>query len=375
MLQLIDVHKSYTPDEPVINGIDLRVESGEIVSVLGPSGCGKTTLLRIIAGLEKVDGGRVLFDGRDLANVAVYKRNFGLMFQEFALFPHRTVGQNIAFGLRMAKESKAQIRTRVDEMLALVNLKGYASRSIFELSGGERQRVALARSLAPNPQLLMLDEPLGSLDRALREELMIELRTILKRIGVTTLYVTHDQEEAFAIADRIVLMNQGAVEQIGTPEAVYANPSSEFSACFLGFTNLIKATIKADKPKVAETDIGSITLSAPAEEGTYTLLIRPDAATIEKEEKRATVLQGVVASASFRGNRYQMDLDVPLRPEGAEQRQSVQRLSFELYTNGVATDGGLWTAKLQVGNSISFVLDPAKMQLMASRFIPPALRG
>ena len=362
MLQLIDIHKSYVQENPVISGIDLTVESGEIVSILGPSGCGKTTLLRVIAGLEKMDHGRTLFAGEELEAVAVHKRNFGLMFQEFALFPHRSVGQNIAFGLRMAKQSKAQIHTRVDEMLALVDLTGYANRSIFELSGGERQRVALARSLAPNPRLLMLDEPLGSLDRALREGLMIELRTILKRIGVTALYVTHDQEEAFAIADRIVLMNRGKIEQIGAPEEVYAKPRNEFSARFLGFSNILHATVKADAPQAAQTEIGSLLLSSDAQAGTYSLLIRPDAATIGAPNATQSSLRGVVAASSFRGNHYQVDLEVPLT-----SGNDAQRLSFELYTNGPLLGDGAWDGsgrKLQIGDLVSIALNPAKMQLL-----------
>ena len=183
MLEVIDLHKAYVPAMPVLAGITLTVAAGEIVCLLGPSGCGKTTLLRVIAGLEQAERGSVRIAGDDLAHIPVHKRNFGFMFQDFALFPHRTVGENVAFGLRMAGQNPAQIATRVAEMLALVNLHGYETRSVFALSGGERQRVALARSLAPNPRLIMLDEPLGSLDRSLREELMSELRAILKRVG------------------------------------------------------------------------------------------------------------------------------------------------------------------------------------------------
>ncbi|MDQ3247831.1 MAG: ABC transporter ATP-binding protein, partial [Chloroflexota bacterium] len=194
MLTLTSIAKTYPGQTPALHGVNLSVERGEIVCLLGPSGCGKTTLLRIVAGLETADQGKVKLDGRDLAATPVYRRQFGFMFQEFALFPHQTVGENIAFGLRMLGQTGAQIEQRVAEMLTLVNLPGYARRSIFEISGGERQRVALARSLAPNPRLLLLDEPLGSLDRTLREALMIELRTILKKLGMTALYVTHDQQ-------------------------------------------------------------------------------------------------------------------------------------------------------------------------------------
>ncbi len=201
LLQLDDIRKTYNGQTFALDGISLSVDAGEIVCLLGPSGCGKTTLLRIIAGLEKKDRGRILFKGRNLDDTPVHERNFGLMFQDFALFPHKSVAENVAFGLRMARWPAARAATRVNEMLALVDLPGHTQRSIFELSGGERQRVALARSLAPSPELLMLDEPLGSLDRKLREELMAELRKILKTVGQTAVYVTHDQEEAFEVAD------------------------------------------------------------------------------------------------------------------------------------------------------------------------------
>lgn len=242
LLEVSHVSKSY-PGLPVLHDVSLTADAGEIVCLLGPSGCGKTTLLRIVAGLENPDAGRVIFAGQDLAGVPAHRRNFGLMFQDYALFPHRDVAANVAFGLRMQGRAAGELAGRVGEMLALVALAGYETRRVTDLSGGEQQRVALARSLAPGPQLLMLDEPLGALDRALREQLMNELRLILKRVGVTVLYVTHDQEEAFAVADRIVVMNRGAIEQVGSAMAVYRDPATLFVADFVGRINALPATL------------------------------------------------------------------------------------------------------------------------------------
>ncbi|MCB0060951.1 MAG: ABC transporter ATP-binding protein [Caldilineaceae bacterium] len=270
MLTVEHVSKAYTAGQPVLNDISLRMAEGEVLCLLGPSGCGKSTLLRIIAGLETADTGTLTLDGRDLTSIPVHRRHFGLMFQDFALFPHRTVAENVAFGLRMAGMARKAIAARVAEVLALVALEGYEDRSIFALSGGERQRVALARSLAPNPRLLMLDEPLGSLDRTLRDELVTELRSILKAIHVTALYVTHDQQEAFTIADRLVVMRKGEIEQIGAPAVVYQQPASAFVARFLGFHNLLSFSH-------AQRIIPNFPLEEAATETPLLIMIRPDA--------------------------------------------------------------------------------------------------
>jgi thiamine transport system ATP-binding protein len=296
ILQLEAIHKTYSGNIHALVNIHLSVVLGEILCLLGPSGCGKTTLLRVVAGLETADSGRILFNGQNLGDKPVHQRGFGFMFQDFALFPHRTVAENVAFGLRMANWPRAQQIERVDEMLELVNLPGYGKRTIFELSGGERQRVALARSLAPNPALLMLDEPLGSLDRGLREELVEELRRILKETGVTALYVTHDQDEAMALGDRMVIMQRGHMEQVGTPTAIYTQPATPFVARFLGFTNLLPAQRQGDR---VMTPLGLFPLQAPGDSTELTLLLRPEAARLAPATENTPKLPVATNSAGM----------------------------------------------------------------------------
>ncbi|MFN8595406.1 MAG: ABC transporter ATP-binding protein [Anaerolineae bacterium] len=318
LLQAAHLRKAFTA--PVLDDVSFEVTDGEIVCLLGPSGCGKTTLLRIIAGLETADAGTVTFQGRDLRDVPVHQRGFGFMFQDFALFPHKNVWDNVIFGLRMQHLAPDQIRRQGQHALELVGLSGFERRDVNLLSGGEKQRVALARSLAPQPQLLMLDEPLGSLDRQLREELMIEVRRILKNSHLTSIYVTHDQAEAFAVADRVVIMNAGRIEQIGTPTEVYARPASEFVARFLGLPNLISGTVLSHAAHVAvvDTPIGvwHIPIERALPDRAVTILIRPDAAAIDPnpfdvesaewfaETPQANLIEGELIDVSFRG-RYQ----------------------------------------------------------------------
>ena len=226
-----------------LDGVTLNVTEGEVVTVLGPSGSGKSTLLRVIAGLQRPDAGRVLLDGEDITAVPPHRRGIGLVFQDHALFDHRDVQGNVAFGLRMRGDSRNDIEQRVGELLELVGLDGYEQRSVGTLSGGEQQRVALARALAPEPRVLLLDEPLGSLDRRLRDRLLEDLERLFERISVTALYVTHDQAEAFALGDRVAIMRAGRIVQAGTPDALWARPADEDTARFLGLGNVRDGTI------------------------------------------------------------------------------------------------------------------------------------
>ena len=308
LLELHNVCKSY-PDGWTLTDVSFAVERGEIVCLLGPSGCGKTTLLRLIAGLETLDSGQVLVNGENVTHVPPHLRGFGLMFQEYALFPHKNVFGNVAFGLRMQRLSREAVTARVAEVLALVGLADFEHRDVNQLSGGERQRVALARSLAPQPRLLMLDEPLGALDRALRERLMDELPDILRQAGATAITVTHDQEEAFATTDRVVLMRAGRVVQIGTPEEVYRRPISSWTARFLGLTNLLD--VHAVEHGLVETPIGTLQVGDRRLESedlgfTMQLLILPEAARLDGAGPN--VLHGMVTERSFRGKHYRLGL-------------------------------------------------------------------
>ena len=297
-LEVTDLRKTFG-STVAVRQVSFSVEEGEIVAILGPSGCGKSTVLHVIAGLETPDRGQIKWNGQSMEGIPPHERQFGLMFQEFALFPHMSVAGNITFGLRMQDMESQGMAQRLDETLELVGLPGYAERSVDQLSGGERQRVALARSLAPEPKMLMLDEPLGSLDRTLKERLMLELPQILRRTEQTVLYVTHDQEEAFAVADRVIVMRAGEVAQIGRPEEIYREPGSPFVAEFLGLDNLLIGQAKPEgKGSEVETRLGTFHLDQLLE-GEVTLLVRPEAARLDGQGDWQ--LTGELIERSFRG--------------------------------------------------------------------------
>jgi ABC-type Fe3+/spermidine/putrescine transport system ATPase subunit len=310
-LTLENIHKSYGSTR-ALAGVSFDVAQGEIVAVLGPSGCGKSTLLGIIAGLEAADKGEVCWDGQNLAGTPPHRRGFGLMFQDYALFPHMNVGDNVGFGLKISarkqikftKLSTPRVQPRVAEMLALVGLPGFEPRDVNTLSGGEQQRVALARALAPRPRLLMLDEPLGSLDRNLRERLTGDLRQILRGVRQTAVYVTHDQEEAFTIADHVVVMQAGRLEQAGTPQEIYHRPASPFVASFIGLNNLVAGTAT---PAGIETPIGRLPNPAGLA-GPVTALIRPEG--VRLAESGSCLLSGTVLERTFRGSSYRLTVEM-----------------------------------------------------------------
>ncbi|GAA4807289.1 ABC transporter ATP-binding protein [Streptomyces ziwulingensis] len=287
-----------------LDAVDLSVAEHEIVCVLGPSGSGKSTLLRAVAGLRPLDAGRVTLDGRDQGGVPAHRRGVGLMFQDHQLFPQRDVGGNVAFGPRMHGLSRDAQRTRVEELLELVGLPGAARRSVAALSGGEQQRVALARALAPRPRLLMLDEPLGQLDRSLRERLVVELRELFGRLGTTVLAVTHDQGEAFALADRVVVMRDGTIAQSGSPLQVWQRPADAFVARFLGFDNVVAATVTGP---AADTPWGKLPVPEGAPQGPRDLLVRPGGVRLTRADAG---LPCTVAARTFRGTH----VAVRLRP-------------------------------------------------------------
>ena len=340
MLELHGIVARYE-GRPVLDAIDLAVPSGQVVSILGPSGGGKTTLLRIVAGLERPAAGRVLLDGRDLAGVPTHERGLGLMFQDYALFPHRDVAGNVGFGLRMAGWDAARVRDRVAELLALVGLPGFERRSVGTLSGGEQQRVALARALAPSPRMLMLDEPMGSLDRALRERLPDELATLFRDLGLTVLYVTHDHDEALRVADRVVLLRGGGIEADGTPEALWSAPPTRATADFLGFRTIADGELRDG---TLETPWGSLPAPAGAPaEGLVGLVLRPDALRLDPTGP----IGGTVTARRFRGDHVLL----VVTPDG------MPPLEVE------ARGGGLPAT----GERVRVTIDPAGIVLLQDR--------
>ena len=307
LIEIKGIKKAFD-DTQVLEGIDIDVEDGEFLTLLGPSGCGKTTLLRIIAGFETADEGELLFNGKDMFRMKHYERPVNTVFQKYALFPHLNVYDNVAFGLKLKKLSKATIDRHVQEMLELVNLPHTAKRNIQSLSGGQQQRIAIARALVNDPKILLLDEPLGALDLKLRKQMQFELKRIQEQVGITFIYVTHDQEEALSMSDTVVVMKDGAVQQIGTPTDIYNEPKNAFVANFIGESNIIRGRFVEDKlisfygREFQCVDKG-FEKDAPVQ-----IVIRPE--DVELKPGRDDLLQGKVISTVFKGVHYEMILEV-----------------------------------------------------------------
>lgn len=265
-LELKNLKKSFAPGEAVLQGINLTIRQGEFVTLLGASGCGKTTTLRIIAGLEQPDSGSVWLEGQDVTALEPNQRDVNTVFQNYALFPHMNVADNIGYGLKIRKAPKAEIKKKVKEMLELVQLEGYEKRKPSELSGGQKQRVAIARALANNPRVLLLDEPLGALDLQLRRTMQLELKRLQKKLGITFIYITHDQEEAINMSDRIVVMNQGQFEQIGTPDEIYNHPKTSYVAAFVGNANILRGIVAEKSGHHIKVKLGDEVASIDTEE-------------------------------------------------------------------------------------------------------------
>lgn len=310
-VELNDIRVSYDGKTNILEDLQLSIENGELVSLLGPSGCGKTTTLRVIAGLIQPNDGTFTVDGENLTHVPVHKRQFGMVFQSYALFPHLTIYENVAFGLKMQKQDKHTIKDKVTQMLEVTGLAEFADRYPKQLSGGQRQRVALARALVIEPQLLLLDEPLSNLDAKLRVSMRTEIKRIQRQLGITTVFVTHDQEECFSISDKVAVMNKGVIEQFASPEEIYQRPQTEFVARFIGFENFIDLIQQA--PQKYRANDGTTFRINTADETSPSqakATIRPDDILIDNDnEATDNTLQGKVLVRTFLGKSYQYEVE------------------------------------------------------------------
>lgn len=310
-LSLNNIDVTYDKKKTILKGLDLEVKEGELVSLLGPSGCGKTTTLRVIAGFIEPTCGEFILDGKNYTKIPVHKRNFGIVFQSYALFPHLSVFDNVAFGLKLQKLSKEEVKQRVDKMLEISDLSEFANRFPKQMSGGQRQRVALARALVIQPKLLLLDEPLSNLDAKLRVNMRVEIKRIQKKLGITTIFVTHDQEECFSISDRVAVMNNGVIEQYDTPENIYSRPKTEFVARFIGFENFIE--LKKQSNHLYSTNENEniyVENENSLENGLGT--IRPEDIRIVDEDFDKNIIVGTIGVRTFLGKAYQYEVNTLL---------------------------------------------------------------
>lgn len=309
-VNLNNIRVSYDGKQNILEQLNISMEKGELVSLLGPSGCGKTTTLRVIAGLISPNEGSFILNGQEIVNVPVHKRNFGMVFQSYALFPHLTISENVAFGLKLRKESKEVINKKVKDMLEICGLDHLGDRYPKQLSGGQRQRVALARALVIEPKLLLLDEPLSNLDAKLRVQMRIEIKRIQQRLGITTVFVTHDQEECFSISDKVAVMNNGVIEQYDTPEMIYRNPKTKFVAHFIGFENFFEVTqISGNQYQSGDLVLETSYELPPAQKLVAT--IRPEDIIITSEANE-NIINGQVEVRTFLGKSYSYEVSTVL---------------------------------------------------------------
>jgi len=307
-VRLEDLRRKYATTT-ALDGLSLTISPGELVALLGPSGCGKTTALRLLAGLEEADSGRVIVGGKDLTNVPANRRNIGMVFQAYSLFPHMTARQNVEFGMQLHKVDVLERRERANEVLELVGLSAHAGKYAHQLSGGQQQRVALARALAIRPKVLLLDEPLSALDAKVRSRLRDEIRRVQLEVGITTLFVTHDQEEALAIADRVGVMQAGRLEQMGPPTEIYSRPATPFVAEFVGLTNRLRGTVRHGVVDVRGTEIPLVEPGVP--DGPATALVRPEAVSLASDgEMEEGPLVGTVIAVAFLGAMSRVTVDL-----------------------------------------------------------------
>ncbi len=331
-----------------VDDVDLEIQRGEFFSLLGPSGCGKTTLLRILAGLEMPSEGEIYIDNQAMSAIPAYRRSVNMVFQNYAIFPHLDVAQNIAFGLRKSGLSKAEINAKVEEMLNLIKLPGYAGRGATQLSGGQRQRVALARALIKRPKVLLLDEPLGALDKKLREQMQLELRALQKSVGITFVFVTHDQEEALTMSDRIAVMSKGRVLQVASPTDLYERPNSRFVADFIGTMNFFDGRVRKSGNGTAIVDAGPLGAVEAATEGEapgvgadVVVAIRPEKLKLHFEApgEGANIIEGRMGPAAYLGDRSHFCVFLP----GREQPVAVAVQNMERSAAGLAaSDHPIW---------------------------------